>query len=951
MINNREKKFMFITSMISIAFAIAIVIPWNTQKVLGAEIVLKVWVLPLIALVFYLINLSEKFRNYRPTLRYTTVASYFPLFVVAFATLVNTLLMLTRSAAPYASIMGWLWMVIFVSALTIAVGLLTHFFYRVVITFSKNEMMLVDALIAVFYFGLLCLGNSIGHKYTALESLELTTALLPVMMVVVSLFVGAVQVLSLIRLYKANPEYQVESKKALIEEFMSMHKREYDKAELHILQNLFKYSKGQLGIHAVAVEEVENLKAEKAALENRIAELTSEESTNQEEEKYREKLLALQERLAQLQIVLGEVQIQYAAQENALAQEKEELEKAKAELQEKEEQLRSASALLEESKKQLEDATQKAHDAEESIATRTKELEEKEAALVARHQELVNEQTKIEEEQKALEERANQMNVSESELQKAQEELTLKEQELAEKVQALENEQAKLEEEKQALENAKTEMAEAEESLKAHEAELQEKEQELKALQEELESEKAKLEEAETKVAETEETLNSKETELQEKEEALSAKEVELQETEETLNSKEAELEAKAKELEEREAKAQEEAEALKAREAELAEKEAELEAKAEELNNHKENVEVAQKELEESKQQLEEAQKELEENQEQFEKEKSEYVPEVIEVIKEVAPPVVEKPKPEPKPMKVIKPSYDELLGHALAQSPDIKAVPNSKETMHKLYYNKKLILIMQRTNSDYRITFLAKNSYAMKLLNRVPGAIVKPNSPKGDNWFKITNKGDIKGEILKEIITKSYEYLVNLEAKAEAKKKVFKPSFDKMVKFASNIPDKDIKVVPNAKGNQYKFYLGKKLFLVALSTSNDYRLTFCATQENAYPLIIKYPNIVVKATSPKGEEWFKITNKSELDEKELKTIIKNSIKFLEDQEAERIRIKEEEIARKKALKEEEMARRKAERAEEAARRKAEKEEAKRRAKEEQASEQEANPSNEEAA
>ena len=377
MINNREKKFMFITSMISIAFAIAIVIPWNTQKVLGAEIVLKVWVLPLIALVFYLINLSEKFRNYRPTLRYTTVASYFPLFVVAFATLVNTLLMLTRSAAPYASIMGWLWMVIFVSALTIAVGLLTHFFYRAVITFSKNEMMLVDALIAVFYFGLLCLGNSIGHKYTALESLELTTALLPVMMVVVSLFVGAVQVLSLIRLYKANPEYQVESKKALIEEFMSMHKREYDKAELHILQNLFKYSKGQLGIHAVAVEEVENLKAEKAALENRIAELTSEESTNQEEEKYREKLLALQERLAQLQIVLGEVQIQYAAQENALAQEKEELEKAKAELQEKEEQLRSASALLEESKKQLEDATQKAHDAEESIATRTKELEEK----------------------------------------------------------------------------------------------------------------------------------------------------------------------------------------------------------------------------------------------------------------------------------------------------------------------------------------------------------------------------------------------------------------------------------------------------------------------------------------------------------------------------------------------------------------------------------------------
>ncbi|MGM9900010.1 MAG: hypothetical protein ACI32E_05465, partial [Bacilli bacterium] len=338
MLNDREKKSMFIISMISIVFAMVIAVPWGVKDVLTAEIVVKVWVLPLLGLVLYLLNLNSKYRNYRPSVRYTTVTSYFPLFTIAFASLANALLMLVRSTRPFASNMSWLWMVIFVAGLFVAVGLLTHFFYKAVIVFSKNESMLIDALLAVLYLGVLFLTSSIANRYHGLEvAFENTSVLLIITPIVLGLLIAAVQVLSLVRLYISNPEYSVESKKALIEEFMALHKREYDYAENHLLKSLYTYSKEQLGIEDIKPETLAQLEEEKASLEAKIAELEeklSEETESEEEQLNREQLLDLQERLAQLQVVLGEVQVQCLSQENALKEQKNEVEEEVAHLEE-----------------------------------------------------------------------------------------------------------------------------------------------------------------------------------------------------------------------------------------------------------------------------------------------------------------------------------------------------------------------------------------------------------------------------------------------------------------------------------------------------------------------------------------------------------------------------------------------------------------------------------------
>ena len=659
MLNRQEKNLMFINSMISIALALVIMIPWSTTQVLAAEVVVKVWVMPIVAIILFLINLGSKYRNYRPAVRFTTVSAYFPLFSVFASLLTFGLLVLMRSNLAYSPNV-YIFMLAFTAIVLVAMLVLSHLFYRAIIVFTKNEMMLIDAPIVLLFLGAMFYVNGICQKYIDLGVDFVNTSVGYIIVpAVIGVLVGALLVYLLIGLYKGEHEYQVESKKALLEEFMSMHKREYDKAELHILQNLFKYSKGQLGLNVAASGILEKLRAEKAELEEKIEKL---EENAKVEGLDRDKLLELQTRLAELQIVLGDVQLRQD-------EEKEAIEKEKA-------QLKAEHEKLEEEKSQLK-----------------------------------SENTKLEDDRIAFE--TEKMNY------------------VAPVV--------KSEEELQQIEDLKAEAAKME---MRHDLAVKE------------------LEELKSQVAESAGITKS------------------------------------------------------------------ELEAKEEEIAKLREELEAKNKELDELKEEHQSKHEELE----------------------------------------------------------DLRSL--HQEELEKL------------------------------------NAEIKENDDELEKY---------KAEEAARIAEEERKSLEREEALKNKKAKKFKPSYEKIVNFASSLPDKEIRVVPNANGNQHKYYLGKKLFLITLSTNNDYRITFCSDQEKAYPLIVNNPGIVVKATSPKGLEWFKITNKSELDEKLLKNIIKNSAKFIEDQEAEKIRAIEEEKARKIAEKEAEKAavkaEKEAEKAKERAAREAEKE------------------------
>ena len=140
--------------------------------------------------------------------------------------------------------------------------------------------------------------------------------------------------------------------------------------------------------------------------------------------------------------------------------------------------------------------------------------------------------------------------------------------------------------------------------------------------------------------------------------------------------------------------------------------------------------------------------------------------------VIEENAVVTSEKPIKEQKPKKVINPSIEVLAEYIKSNFEDAMIVYGKENKSYRVYRKKKLFLIVQSTNNDYRITFQRKPISMSQLLIKYPKFISKSNYPQGEQWFKVINKGDIYEEELKAIIKFSYKYLIDEEKKAIAKK-----------------------------------------------------------------------------------------------------------------------------------------------------------------------------------
>jgi len=126
----------------------------------------------------------------------------------------------------------------------------------------------------------------------------------------------------------------------------------------------------------------------------------------------------------------------------------------------------------------------------------------------------------------------------------------------------------------------------------------------------------------------------------------------------------------------------------------------------------------------------------------------------------------------------------------------------------------------------------------------------------------------------------------------------KDFKPSFNEMVKLAMSF--EGVTYQANVEGTNYKFLVGKKVFLILADTPKEYRLTFLMDIYEA--AILSQNTSFAKAKSPKGDYYFKLVNRGEFDEITIITIIKNAYAMVAIL-AERERIaREEEKARKAA-------------------------------------------------
>lgn len=138
--------------------------------------------------------------------------------------------------------------------------------------------------------------------------------------------------------------------------------------------------------------------------------------------------------------------------------------------------------------------------------------------------------------------------------------------------------------------------------------------------------------------------------------------------------------------------------------------------------------------------------------------KEKAELESTKSEVVEETPKPVQKVQTDATKKEKEFVYPYDELVKFASSLNhADLSVVVNPKGTQHKFLVGKKPYLITQKTSSDYRITYVVDESNLITYLQGFPGIVSVANTPKGGNWLKIVNKGELEADFIKKLVEES--------------------------------------------------------------------------------------------------------------------------------------------------------------------------------------------------
>lgn len=125
-----------------------------------------------------------------------------------------------------------------------------------------------------------------------------------------------------------------------------------------------------------------------------------------------------------------------------------------------------------------------------------------------------------------------------------------------------------------------------------------------------------------------------------------------------------------------------------------------------------------------------------------------------------------IEKSKPVVFDKELVLKNINEIKECIINTYDDVEIVQTSDNTF-RAYRDNKLVIIMQWTNTNYRLLFQRNKSAAMKLMKKYPGLVSKAKNPKGHQWYKLINTGDIKLKEVLSLINYSYKYLVEEEEK----------------------------------------------------------------------------------------------------------------------------------------------------------------------------------------
>lgn len=115
----------------------------------------------------------------------------------------------------------------------------------------------------------------------------------------------------------------------------------------------------------------------------------------------------------------------------------------------------------------------------------------------------------------------------------------------------------------------------------------------------------------------------------------------------------------------------------------------------------------------------------------------------------------------PAKKKVKKIVPSFEKMVEYTntFNDHEGFRVVTNAKGNLLKFYINKKMFLVMQSTNNDYRISFISTPEKFVDHLTSRPGELVVPKNLKDNSWIRVTNKGKEDPKFLRKVIKEAVQ------------------------------------------------------------------------------------------------------------------------------------------------------------------------------------------------
>ena len=313
MLLERDRKLFHLFAVISIALSLLVCIPYSLEKVTLFEIIVKYMVIPFAIAIFTFIGWSAKYRSYRPSVKFTSIVTYVPLFSYSAAIIFNTVLLLVRNSAVYDQL-KYNVLIIGLAAVLVLIIALSHGYYKFVIKLSKNESLIADGIFAVLALAYTIGGASIAFDYRAFGGLESHSVFFILIPLVLGLGAAWLHILVINHAAKEKEEYVVKSRQELYDLWESnclTAKKIYEKVREYILESLLNYNLDVLGFEEI-VEDVQesNVDVQVVAdpeLENKVNELeTKNETLSAEKQALIDQNKALKEQLDEALAIIAQ---------------------------------------------------------------------------------------------------------------------------------------------------------------------------------------------------------------------------------------------------------------------------------------------------------------------------------------------------------------------------------------------------------------------------------------------------------------------------------------------------------------------------------------------------------------------------------------------------------------------------------------------------------------------